>query len=65
MNPSRADGWLSRRLPRRFSLRARRLPLRVTLVLVMSGLVTIALAATGIAASTAMRHYLMNRVDGN
>ncbi|MGH8891154.1 MAG: sensor histidine kinase [Acidothermaceae bacterium] len=44
--------------------RLRQLPLRVKLVLVMTSLVTIALVLTGIAASTAMRHYLMNRVDG-
>jgi two-component system, OmpR family, sensor kinase len=42
---------------------ARRTPLRVKLVLLMSTLVTVALVLTGIAAGTAMRHYLMNRVD--
>jgi len=52
MNPWQVSGRLSRRLP-----------LRVKLVLVMTALVAVALALTGIAASTAMRHYLMNRVD--
>jgi two-component system OmpR family sensor kinase len=40
-----------------------RLPLRVKLVVLMSTLVTVALVLTGVAASTAMRHYLTNRVD--
>jgi two-component system OmpR family sensor kinase len=40
-----------------------RTPLRIKLVLIMSGLVTVALALTALAATTAMRHYLVNRVD--
>jgi two-component system OmpR family sensor kinase len=48
---------------RRLTSVSRRVPLRVKLVLLMSCLVTGALVATGVAASTAMRHYLMNRVD--
>jgi two-component system OmpR family sensor kinase len=48
------------RVRRRLS---RRMPLRVQLVLIMSGLVTVALVLTGIAASAALKRYLVGRVD--
>jgi two-component system, OmpR family, sensor kinase len=41
----------------------RRLPLRVTLVAAMLGLVTIALIVIGVAGSTLLQRYLLNRVD--
>jgi two-component system OmpR family sensor kinase len=43
--------------------RSRHVPLRVKLVLLMCALVTGALISTGFAATTLLRHSLMNRVD--
>jgi two-component system OmpR family sensor kinase len=43
--------------------RRRRLPLRVTLVAAMLALVTVALAVIGVAGSTLLQRYLLNRVD--
>ena len=42
---------------------AKRLPLRVTLVAAMLGLVTLALIAIGVAGSTLLQQYLLQRVD--
>ena len=52
----RAGSWV-RRLPART-------PLRVKLVAALLSLVTVALAAAGFAATTALRGYLVQRVDG-
>jgi len=41
----------------------KRLPLRVTLVAAMLGLVTVALIIIGVAGSTLLQRYLLNRVD--
>ncbi len=43
--------------------RRRRLPLRVTLVAAMLGLVTVALVVIGVAGSTLLQRYLLTRVD--
>jgi len=54
-------------LPTRAAQRIRRLsdrtPLRVKLVVVLLALVTVALVATGVAATAALRDYLVERVD--
>jgi two-component system, OmpR family, sensor kinase len=59
VHPSTLTRWI-----RPLGSTVRRIPLRVKLVVLMSGLVTGALLLTGLAASTEMRRYLMNRVDG-
>ena len=48
---------------RRLRRGGRRLPLRVTLVAAMLGLVTLALVVIGVASSTLLNRYLLNRVD--
>jgi two-component system, OmpR family, sensor kinase len=48
---------------RALTARPRHIPLRVKLVLLMCALVTGALTSTGFAATTLLRHSLMNRVD--
>ena len=61
--PDAAPAVQPARWPRLGNLTARA-PLRVKLVAILLGLVTLALLAAGLAATTALRGYLVNQLDG-